>query len=1025
MGFRVQARKRLRALRLKKRMLRMMAISASALALLTGATAAWAGGSWSIPSGGGEGNFAAGISFAVSVNFGTDANSALTAAWAEMGIPAGGRLNQTSAQAANATAKQRCVSEYQGRNPGASEADAGCRMVALGAIIVANPAYPGGMWDGSGIGFTNDNWYNGTAAYDGWNDSYVQSYAFRYNDVDYTASSKFADGGNKSMNDLFGDTVGSTVPSLVAIWLSKDQPAEQDYSLSVETQAQRTPNAVDWYNLGENQTGTPPANNLPTLIEGSSNWVRDRIKFTRSGSTLDENVLNRTTLAYKASGGFGGEATHTLRLPADTPGNPNAWQSLANHDTANPGSDGDNKVDTVTHSSNAFTYSAFGHTTGWRPGYYWFNNVTKGTHMKGDGDVVGAEKKTNGDGVTSERWRVLNRHDARLGLESEAGQGLVAQNTWDQGALKDSTVTQSAENTVYAGSSSTLTDRVRVKLLGACGQTVFEGGVENSELDSDCDKKMDTFHFAVTTKLTFPGQKKSNGDPAEVSKSLNYRSYHVSGNQCAPLGQSENADGDVDYIKVGAMEQSVGCATFGFSHSDFGWSVWPSGNFTFTSAITATGCKGAEGLNGAKAVESCGTNRDLVRSSAAGMYAICLRVNEWTSADAASENGYLQPQMRLAVSTSKTRATASDGLITGDNVTVRLVDDEDNAAFNRYLERPTDIISGLTIPVQGSYYWTPSEGTAATKTPANAKLVCQATPRYLKRDATATDPATYDVNWNAGASSVTFNVTRASVGGSCASADTKLLGTGHYTWVWYVPVDRLHELNQDTISIESTVRENTFTFTELDPAKLFDVSAAHDSDTGTTSGKTVTDTRVHPTTIYSDGWQPATEQTQMNTPWTFTLYKHGRIGKADGTWSMLPAKNAKLDLVEIDAGIATSGNVDTIHNASVKTGGQNIRAIELPGVAGHYQFQGLTDLEPEETLVQAHRGKRRQAHACARLRPHRPGRGTPRRMDRESDQHQRHTRRQHPRIHRLRRRHPLRLERQVERDQPAHRHATP
>ncbi|MFT8704013.1 hypothetical protein [Bifidobacterium aquikefiricola] len=95
---------------------------------------------------------------------------------------------------------------------------------------------------------------------------------------------------------------------------------------------------------------------------------------------------------------------------------------------------------------------------------------------------------------------------------------------------------------MHAGSSSTLTDRVRVKLLGACGKDVYDGGAENKNLDSNCDRMMDTFHFAVETRLTIGGQSRT--------KFLNYRGYYRGGSTCDTTVRTVSGGGGIIRVYI-------------------------------------------------------------------------------------------------------------------------------------------------------------------------------------------------------------------------------------------------------------------------------------------------------------------------------------------------------------------------------------------------------------------------------------------------------------------------------------------
>ncbi len=77
----------------------------------------------------------------------------------------------------------------------------------------------------------------------------------------------------------------------VCVVLNQNQP-EQNYDLSLSTQAQFTPNASSVVNA-------------PTLLEGSSGWVRDHVTLNRNGSSLSESVDIQAWLNYNANYGWG------------------------------------------------------------------------------------------------------------------------------------------------------------------------------------------------------------------------------------------------------------------------------------------------------------------------------------------------------------------------------------------------------------------------------------------------------------------------------------------------------------------------------------------------------------------------------------------------------------------------------------------------------------------------------------------------------------------------------------------------
>ena len=640
----------------------------------------------------------------------------------------------------------------------------------------------------------------------------------------------------------------------VCVVLKYDQP-EQNYDLSLSTQAQFTPNAVN-------------AVNAPTLLEGSSGWVRDHVTLNRNGSSLNESVNIQAWLNYNANYGWGSPTKAQQQS-----------QTLS-------GNGGD-------YDLNWFTYSTFGMPNGWQKGDYWWDIVASGAHMNGSPRTFG------GAGVASERWRVVDRQNAALQLSSQAGQALVT--GWDQSDLDASkTVTQSTENTVMAGSSVTLTDQVRVSL---------KDGAENQNLDTNSDGRFDSFHYAVETRLTIGGQTRV--------KSLNYRGYYRGGSQCAALGAPE-VDGDVDVN---------GCATFGFTPSDFGWSVWPGGSLKFESHLSAVGGKD-EGRNAGNVYDldgACGNDYWGVRSNYGAAYAICLAKGTWTSDRAASENGWSHHQLRLALDTVVTPKSRNDGLLTGDAVTLRLVDDEDNNVYNR-VKMNMSGIENLTIPVRGSYWWSPTTGSDGDTVASNALKVCDAQPRNVTVGAAG--------DWKPADGSYSFNVTRDVVGGSCANVDDVRLGTGYYTWVWHIVHADVTSVNSAGVQVTNTHYDKQFTFT-VEADKLFDWT------------NELTDTKLGTGPSLTDGWQPGTEQTLMRTPWTLALNKRGRIGKEDGSWSPMPAENASFTLTEIEQSVAASGDAGMIHHASMKAGGQAVNAATDD--QGQLTITGLRDLDPGET----------------------------------------------------------------------------
>ncbi|WP_156958238.1 hypothetical protein [Bifidobacterium crudilactis] len=539
---------------------------------------------------------------------------------------------------------------------------------------------------------------------------------------------------------------------------------------------------------------------------------------------------------------------------------------------------------------NWFTYSTVGMPSGWQKGDYWWDIVASGDHMNGSPRTFG------GAGVASERWRVVDRQNAALQLSSQAGQALVT--GWDRSDLDASkTVTQTPENTVMAGSSVTLTDQVRVSL---------KDGAENQNLDTNSDGRFDSFHYAVETRLTIGGQTRV--------KSLNYRGYYRGGTQCAALGAPE-VDGDVDVN---------GCATFDFTPSDFGWSVWPGGSLKFESHLSAVGGKD-EGRNAGNVYDldgACGNDCWAVRSNYGAAYAICLAKGDWTSDRAASENGWSHHQLRLALDTAVTPKSRNDGLLTGDEVTLRLVDDEEN--LNR-VKLNMSGIENLTIPVRGSYWWSPAMGSEGDTVASNALKVCDAQTRNITVGAAG--------DWKPDWASYSFNVTRDNASGTCANVDEVRLGTGYYTWVWHVVHSDVTGANTGGVQFTNTHFDKQFTFT-VEADKLFDWSAQ------------VTDAKLGTGPSLTDGWQPTTEQTLMRTPFDLKIWKHGRIGKADGAWSDMPAKNAVLTLTRIDPANANADNANLVHDAPQLSGGENVTiTLNTEGIG---IFTGLKDLDPGE-----------------------------------------------------------------------------
>ncbi|MCI1644369.1 MAG: hypothetical protein LKI98_05460 [Bifidobacterium crudilactis] len=841
MGFRVEKRRRLLWLKRYKRLLRLGALTVGGLLLtvgVSGAIAAGGAGSGSGPAGGGD---QATIEWRYQEDFGAPTNANVKAVMMSSfpGIYIGPNGSGSEPDGPINAALTQAINEAHAR--GASDP---LRLTGVGFIHSTGT----NSFTGSSGGYHSDQWRAP------WASAGIQGVTYSHDGADYHLNDYF-DGGTTSVNSLvIRETVAPESTAVIVIVLGDNEPPS-NYNLSLSTQAQFTPNAVN-------------AVNAPTLLEGSSGWVRDHVILNRNGSSLSESVNIQAWLNYNANYGWG---------------SPTKAQQQSQTLSGNSGS----------YDLNWFTYSTFGMPSGWQKGDYWWDIVASGAHMNGSPRTFG------GAGVASERWRVVDRQNAALELSSQAGQALVT--GWDQSDLNASkTVTQTPENTVMAGSNVTLTDQVRVSL---------KDGAENQNLDTNSDGRMDSFHYAVETRLTINGQTRV--------KSLNYRGYYRGGTQCAALGAPE-IDGDVDVN---------GCATFGFTPSDFGWSVWPGGSFKFQSHLSAVGSKD-EGRNAGDVYDldgACGNDYWGVRSNYGAAYAICLAKGDWTSERAASENGWSHHQLRLALDTAVTPKSRNDGLLTGDAVTLRLVDDEDNTTYNR-VKATMSGIENLTIPVRGSYWWSPTAGSDGDTVASNAKKVCDAQPRNITVGAAG--------DWKPDQGSYSFNVTRANVGGSCANVDDVKLGTGYYTWVWQVAHTDVTSANTGGVQFTNTHFDKQFTFT-VEADKLFDWTA---QVTGANPG-------TGPS--LTDGWQPGTEQTLMRTPWTLALNKHGRIGKEDGSWSPMPAEHASFTLTEIEQSTATSGNASLIHSASMKAGGQAVNASTDD--QGQLTITGLRDLEPGET----------------------------------------------------------------------------
>jgi hypothetical protein len=841
MGFRAERRRRLLWLQRYKRLLRVVALVIGGVLLTIGVAGAVADdGAGSSDAGGAGGSNGSGWEYRFwaydnAARNGSALNTMYAwSGWSEWGMTNGVATKATMENVCN-NARDTAIATY-----GGTRAD--YRSVLVGAFIGNNsdgsgkilydgmPEY-GALWDA-----LNAQWPSLKTQLNA-NAANFEDYR---NDVLYYAQAAMAADAGRSKR--------------VCVVLKYDQP-EQNYDLSLSTQAQFTPNAVN-------------AVNAPTLLEGSSGWVRDHVTLNRNGSSLSESVNIQAWLNYNANYGFG-SGTKTQQQSQTLSGNSGSYDL------------------------NWFTYSTFGMPSGWQKGDYWWDIVASGAHMNGSPRTFG------GAGVASERWRVVDRQNAALELSSQAGQALVT--GWDQSDLDASkTVTQSTENTVMAGSAVTLTDQVRVSL---------KDGGENQNLDTNSDGRFDSFHYAVETRLTVNGQTRV--------KSLNYRGYYRGGSQCAALGAPE-VDGDVDVN---------GCATFGFTPSDFGWSVWPGGSLKFESRLSAVGGKD-EGRNAGNVYDldgACGNDYWGVRSNYGAAYAICLAKGTWTSDRTASENGWSHHQLRLALDTAVTPKDRNDGLLTGDAVTLRLVDDEDNNVYNR-VKMNMGGIENLTIPVRGSYWWSPTAGSDGDTVAANALKVCDAQPRNITVGAAG--------DWKPADGSYSFNVTRANTGGTCANVDDVRLGTGYYTWVWQVVHSDVVNANTGGVQFTNTHFDKQFTFT-VEADKLFDWT------------NELTDTKLGTGPSLTDGWQPATEQTLMRTPWTLALNKHGRIGKEDGSWSPMPAQHASFTLTEIEQSVATSGNAGTIHHAAMKAGGQAVNAST--DTNGQLTITGLRDLDPGET----------------------------------------------------------------------------
>lgn len=328
-----------------------------------------------------------------------------------------------------------------------------------------------------------------------------------------------------------------------------------------------------------------------------------------------------------------------------------------------------------------------------------------------------------------------------------------------------------------------------------------------------------------------------------------------------------------------------GSATFSFAPSSVGMTTWQHGDYYFTSVVT--GVKGASNNSGlacpANAIPVNGVKDD---------HLLCLKDYQTESSPlAASESVYIAPRFQPAISTKVTDATLDNGYPSWDDVTVTL---------------PVTV-SGLDVPVQGSLYWSPTKGVKSNTIPANAKKVADTkgltfTSRGFTKSA---DGKSY------------VQTIRFKASSDANLKSVKNLGTGWYTYVWRIDKSGLAGKNV-TVSWDYHGKGWWKTLTYKSDQLLAGM----------------------PDTI-SDGWQPDTEQTQMNAKWRLAIEKVGHIGQKNGAFlDTRPAAGAKLSMQETtDATGKTLKPGTTASSITLNSDGKGTFAYQTiePGQTRYYR----------------------------------------------------------------------------------------
>lgn len=401
-----------------------------------------------------------------------------------------------------------------------------------------------------------------------------------------------------------------------------------------------------------------------------------------------------------------------------------------------------------------------------------------------------------------ESWSATGMESMTAWTTSQAMNGLVA--GWNQADVTAGTkFTASAGNLVVAGGTQTLTDQVRLNVKSLTG--------DRRSWDTNNDGRFDgSLRFTVRTVLHGPNGK-------STAKSLDYDSYH-------------SAAGG-------------GVMNFDFTPSDLGLAKWTAGDYWFTSVVT--GVKGVSDTSGL----SCPAGQ-LAVNGVKGDHLLCLKDYKTESSPlAGSENMHMTPGFQPSVSTKVTDKTLDSGYPSWDDVTVTL---------------PAGV-SGLSVPVKGTLYWSPTKGAKSDKVPANAKPVGQTMGLTFKatgfRKNADGKHMTQTIRYKAGDDPKLKNVSR--------------LGTGWYTFVF--SIDRQALLGQ-RVTVSWDWRGKGWTKSLTYPSDQLLAGM--------------------PGTV-SDGWDPDNEQTTMSTKWTPSVVKVGHVGGRNGAWmDKRPAAGARLSLQE-------------------------------------------------------------------------------------------------------------------------------